>query len=104
MFAYREGRLCTAVDQKPKSTYRLKRIRNIETNPRVSVLVDRYDDDWTRLWWIRIDGTARLLDSGPAFREGIALLTGKYPPYLAQPPPGPLIEVEVETIRVWSAT
>ncbi|MCE2526973.1 MAG: TIGR03668 family PPOX class F420-dependent oxidoreductase [Actinomycetia bacterium] len=104
VFGYRNGRLCTAVDQKPKSTYRLKRIRNIETNPQVSVLLDHYDNDWARLWWIRIDGTARLLGSGPGFDEGIALLTHKYPPYLTQPPPGPLVEVEVESIRAWSAT
>ena len=104
VFAYRNGRLCTAVDQKPKTTRRLKRLRNIETNPRVSVLLDHYDDDWTRLWWIRVDGTARLLYAGADFEEGIALLARKYRPYLAQPPPGPLIEVEVETIRAWSAT
>ena len=104
VFAYRDGRLCTAVDRKPKTTYRLKRLRNIETNPQVSVLLDCYDDDWTKLWWIRIDGTARLLDSGPAFRQGIALLTGKYQAYVVQPPPGPLIEVKIQTIRAWSAT
>ena len=104
VFAYREGRLYTAVDRKPKSTRRLKRLRNIEGNPDVSVLLDRYDDDWTRLWWIRIDGTARVIDSGPAFRKGIALLTRKYQPYGAQPPPGPVIEIRVETIRAWSAT
>ena len=104
VFAYREGRLYTAVDRKPKSTSRLKRLRNIEANPGVSVLLDGYDDDWTRLWWIRIDGSARVIDSGPAFREGIALLTRKYQPYVAQPPPGPVIEVRVETIRAWTAT
>ena len=104
VFAYREGRIYTAVDGKPKSTRRLKRLRNIEANPGVSVLVDRYDDDWTRLWWIRVDGTARVIGSGPSFREGIALLTSKYQPYGDQPPPGPVIEVRVETIRAWSAS
>lgn len=104
MFAYRDGRLYTAVDHKPKSTNRLKRLRNIETNSAVSVLLDHYDDDWTRLWWIRVDGSARVIASGPAFREGIALLTRKYQPYEDQPPPGPVIEIRVETIRAWSAT
>ena len=103
VLAYREGRVYTAVDRKPKSTNRLKRLRNIEANANVSVLLDRYDNDWTRLWWIRIDGTARVIDSGPAFREGIALLTRKYQPYGAQPPPGPVIEIRIETIRAWSA-
>ena len=104
VFAYRDGRLYTAVDRKPKSTLRLKRLRNIEANSNVSVLLDHYDDDWTRLWWIRIDGEARVIDSGPAFQEGLALLTRKYQPYGAQPPPGPVIEIRVETIRAWSAT
>ncbi len=104
VFAYRDGLLYTAVDRKPKSTRHLKRLRNIEANPGVSVLLDRYDDDWTRLWWIRIDGEARVIDSGPAFSEGIALLTRKYQTYVAQPPPGPVIEVRVETIRAWSTT
>ena len=104
VFAYRDGRLYTAVDHKPKSTRRLKRLRNISANSKVSVLLDRYDDDWTRLWWIRIDGTARVIDSGPSFQEGITLLIRKYLPYGAQPPPGPVIEIRVETIRAWSAT
>ena len=104
VFAYQDRCLYTAVDQKPKSTHRLKRLRNIDANPRVSVLVDHYDDDWTRLWWIRIDGTARVIESGRRFEEAITLLTHKYRPYLTQPPPGPVIEVRVETIRAWSAT
>ena len=104
VFAYHDGRLYTAVDRKPKSTYRLKRLRNIEANSNVSVLVDHYDDDWTRLWWVRIDGTAQVIESGPGFEEAIALLTRKYRPYGTQPPPGPVIEVQVENIRSWSAT
>lgn len=103
VFAYHDDRLYTAVDQKPKSTYRLKRLRNIEANSRVSVLVDHYDDDWTRLWWVRIDGTAQVIGAGPRFEKGIALLTAKYEPYAAQPPPGPVIELRIKTIRSWSA-
>ena len=48
----------TAVDGKPKSTQRLRRLANIEHNPRVSLLVDHYAEDWTQLWWVRADGTA----------------------------------------------
>ncbi len=103
VFVHADGRLYTAVDRKPKSTFRLKRLRNIEANPGVSVLVDRYDDDWTRLWWVRIDGTAEVIGSGAAFEKAIALLTGKYEPYTTQPPPGPVIGVRIETIRAWSA-
>ena len=104
VFAYRNGGLYTAVDRKPKSTYRLKRLRNIEANPHVSVLLDHYGDDWTELWWVRIDGSARVIDSGPGFEEALALLTRKYRTYGAQPPPGPVIEIRVENIRAWSAT
>ena len=104
VFAYDEGRLYTAVDRKPKSTFRLKRLRNIKSNPNVSVLVDHYDDDWTALWWVRIDGTARVIGSGPVLRKGLALLTGKYETYTTQPPPGPVIEVRIENVRAWSAT
>ncbi len=104
VFAYSDGYLYTAVDRKPKSTRRLKRLRNIAAHPRVSVLVDHYEDDWSRLWWVRIDGTARVLESGQTFREAIGLLVAKYPPYVAQPPPGPVIEVYVERMRAWSAT
>lgn len=104
VFAHEDRRLYTAVDLKPKSTLRLKRLRNIESNPNVSVLVDHYEDDWSRLWWVRLDGTARVVRSGPALRKGLALLTAKYEVYTTQPPPGPVIEVRVENIRAWSAT
>ena len=104
VFVYEEGFLYTAVDLKPKSTFRLKRLRNIDANPNVSVLVDQYDDDWSRLWWVRIDGTARVIRSGPGLRKGLLLLTCKYEVYTTQPPPGPVIEVRVENVRAWSAT
>ena len=104
VFAYHEGCLYTAVDHKPKTTYRLKRLRNIATNPYVSVLVDHYDDDWSRLWWMRIDGIAEVIGSGSRFRRALALLTGKYEPYAIEPPPGPVIEVRIENVRSWSAT
>lgn len=104
VFAYEQGHLYTAVDLKPKSTLRLKRLRNIEGNPNVSVLVDRYDDDWSRLWWVRLDGTARVVRSGAAFRKGLALLTAKYDVYTTQPPPGPVIVVRAGGVRAWSAT
>ncbi|MYF26776.1 MAG: TIGR03668 family PPOX class F420-dependent oxidoreductase [Acidimicrobiia bacterium] len=101
VFAFQDGMIYTAVDAKPKTTHRLKRIRNIESNPRVSVLVDYYHDDWERLWWIRLDGKARIVESGPARTSALLLLAEKYPIYVDQPPPGPAIVIEVETIRSW---
>src|SRR5690242_12554050 len=54
------ARIYTAVDAKRKSTQRLRRLANIEDNPRVSMLVDHYDEDWSHLWWVRADGTAEI--------------------------------------------
>ena len=63
-FAVDGDTLYFAIDAKTKRTTDLKRLRNIAANPAVSVLVDHYEDDWTRLWWVRVDGTARLLPDG----------------------------------------
>lgn len=103
VFARREDRLYTAVDRKPKTTRRLKRLSNIEANPQASVLVDHYTDNWAGLWWIRLDGSAEVIRSGPRLRQGLALLADKYEAYAAAPPPGPLIEMRIEVIRTWSA-
>ena len=91
----------SAVDAKPKLHTRLRRLANIAHEPRVSVLVDRYDDDWTALWWIRADGEARVLPSSPAALDA---LTAKYPQYRADPPPGPFLEIEVRRWSAWSAS
>jgi PPOX class probable F420-dependent enzyme len=91
----------SAVDSKPKRHTALRRLANIAHEPRVSVLADHYDDDWTRLWWVRADGDARVLDSSP---EGLVALTAKYPQYLAVPPPGPFLRIEVRRWSSWSAT
>jgi len=90
----------SAVDGKPKRHTALRRLANIAHEPRVSVLADHYDDDWNRLWWVRADGLARVLDSSPA---GLAALTAKYPQYVASPPPGPFLEITVQRWSGWSA-
>jgi PPOX class probable F420-dependent enzyme len=63
-----------AVDHKPKTTRNLKRLRNIEANPQVSLLADEYDEDWTQLWWVRADGTATILRDPATFTEPTRLL------------------------------
>ena len=93
--------LYSAVDAKPKRHSRLQRLANIEHEPRVSVLVDRYDDDWTVLWWVRADGVARVLPSSAA---ALAALAGKYPQYRSAPPPGPFVEIQVHRWAAWSAS
>ena len=100
VFAVAGDVIHTAVDGKPKSTSRLRRLANIAANPRVSVLADHYEDDWSRLWWVRADGVARILESSPA---GLAALAGRYPQYRETPPPGPFLEIAVERWSEWRA-
>jgi len=92
--------LYTAVDAKPKTTQRLRRLANIESNPQVSLLVDQYADDWTQLWWVRVDGVAAIHRDGPALQTGYRLLRAKYPQYQSVPLDGPVIAV---TVTRWSS-
>ncbi|MEB4209169.1 TIGR03668 family PPOX class F420-dependent oxidoreductase [Mycobacterium sp. 94-17] len=91
----------TAVDAKPKSTRRLRRLANIDGNPRVSLLVDHYDDDWTRLWWVRADGIATVHTDGDAVTRGRRLLRAKYPQYESVSLDGPVIEIAVQRWSSW---
>ncbi|HEY7723073.1 MAG TPA: TIGR03668 family PPOX class F420-dependent oxidoreductase [Pedococcus sp.] len=94
----------TAVDQKPKTTRSLHRLANIEAHPRVSLLADHYDDDWSRLWWVRADGHASVVElAGTDATAALSSLVAKYPQYRADPPTGPLIRIAVDTWRSWSA-
>lgn len=95
--------LATAVDHKPKSTAALQRLRNIEARPDVSVLVDHYEDDWSRLWWVRGDGRAVVLRDGDRARALVDRLVEKYPAYRARRPAGPVIAVTVDRWVTWSA-
>jgi PPOX class probable F420-dependent enzyme len=90
----------TAVDAKPKTTRRLRRLANIESNPQVSLLVDHYTDDWTQLWWVRVDGVAAIHRDGEAMRIGCRLLRAKYAQYQSVPLNGPVIAI---TVRRWSS-
>jgi PPOX class probable F420-dependent enzyme len=98
-YAVQGDELFVGIDQKPKSTTALKRLRNIGAHEQVAVLVDEYDEDWTQLWWVRIDGTARVLESDPA---AVALLVAKYPQYQADPPRGPVIAIRVSAWSGWA--
>jgi PPOX class probable F420-dependent enzyme len=92
----------TAVDAKPKSTTALRRLDNVRAHPAVSLLVDHYNDDWATLWWVRADGVATVLDVEDA-RDGLDALVAKYPQYQANPPPGPVLRVDVTRWVSWSA-
>ena len=101
-FALDSDTIYFAVDAKPKRTTSLKRLRNIAVNPAVAVLVDRYDDDnWSRLWWVRVDGTARVISDAEA-RRAIDLLAGRYPQYRLARPAGPVVAIKADRITGWS--
>ena len=103
-FASGDGSLYFAVDQKPKRTRNLQRLRNIVANPAVSVLVDHYEDDWSSLWWVRVDGTARIVEEGAEFGEAISLLSARYEQYRFNRPAGPVVEIKIERMTGWSAS
>ena len=101
-FALVDDTVVTAVDTKPKSTLALRRLANVRAQPHASLLVDHYDDgDWSLLWWVRVDGSARVLDDGPERDRAVAALVARYAQYRRTPPPGPVIAVDVTTWRAW---
>jgi PPOX class probable F420-dependent enzyme len=101
-FALDGDRVVTAIDHKPKRTTRLRRLENIAANPAACALADRYDDDWTQLWWARADGTARAVEHGsPEHGRWVALLAERYPQYRERPPAGPAIVLSVSRWSGW---
>jgi PPOX class probable F420-dependent enzyme len=96
--------LYSAVDQKKKRTSRLRRLENVRSDPRVSVLVDHYEEDWSKLWWVRIEGRARELEAGAEAKEAVRLLTSKYGQYRERPPLGPVLRVDLERWSGWTAS
>jgi PPOX class probable F420-dependent enzyme len=94
--------IASAVDYKPKTTTDLQRLRNLDANPSASVIVDHWDEDWSRLWWVRGDGAARVVTSGADWDDAVGLLSEKYAPYRETPPRGPVIFVRVDRWVSWS--
>ncbi|MDQ2883191.1 MAG: TIGR03668 family PPOX class F420-dependent oxidoreductase [Actinomycetota bacterium] len=109
VFAVARGRdggdtVYSAVDAKPKRSRALRRLANVAANPRVAVLADHYGPDWDALWWVRADGTGRILDADqPEARDAIARLVARYPQYREQPPLGPVLAIDVARWSSWSA-
>ena len=99
-FALVDDTVYSAVDAKPKSTLALQRLRNLEAHPAASLVVDHYEDDWAQLWWIRLDGAARIA-AGDERNAALAALAAKYAQYVDAPPPGAVIALDVETWRAW---
>ncbi|GAA3611207.1 TIGR03668 family PPOX class F420-dependent oxidoreductase [Kineosporia mesophila] len=94
--------LVSAVDHKPKRTSSLRRLANIGENPEVSLLTDRYDEDWSQLWWARADGVATVLPADESTPE-LDALVARYGQYRDRRPQGPVIIVRVRRWSGWSA-
>ena len=103
VFALDGDTLYSVVDRKPKRSRTLRRVENARARPDVTVLVDHYDEDWERLWWIRLRGRARVLDDGEERERALALLTEKYAQYRTEPPGGPVLAVDITDVREWTA-
>lgn len=103
VFAFDGRDLVTAVDSKPKTSPRLARLANIRREPRVSVLVHHYSENWQELWWVRADGTARIEDSGPTYQRALDALRARYVQYRETRIEGPVIRISLEQARAWRA-
>ena len=101
VFALHGETLYSAVDAKPKRSQRLRRNENARARPAVSVLVDHYEDDWRQLWWVRLDGRARVLEAGEEGALALQLLAGKYEQYRRLSAGLPVLAVEILNVRAW---
>ncbi len=108
VFVWREPLLYTPLDRKPKREddwHALRRVRNIETNGRVSVVVDRYEEDWTRLAYVLVEGLATIMESGDERDRAAVLLQEKYAQYETLSLEGrPIVRIEIERATEWSAS
>jgi PPOX class probable F420-dependent enzyme len=93
----------TAVDHKPKRTTQLRRIANLAATGHACLLVDHYREDWSSLWWVRLDGHGRVVDDPHEVGRAIAGLQGKYRQYADLPPTGPVLALDVTRWSGWSA-
>jgi PPOX class probable F420-dependent enzyme len=93
----------SAVDHKPKRDTRLRRFDNVRATGRACVLVDEYAEDWSTLWWVRIDGHGRVVDDQAEAADAIAALVNKYPQYAGRPPHEPVLAVTAIRWSGWAA-
>ncbi len=96
-----DDRIVSVVDDKPKRSTALRRLDHVRARPEVCLLAHHYEEDWAALWWVRVDGTAVVLDA--ADPGMLAALAAKYAPYAARPPAGPAILVTPTRWRSWAA-
>lgn len=101
VFALEGETIYSVVDEKPKRRARLQRLENLRAAPAAAVLADEYDADWSRLWWARADGSARILAAGePEARRAVGLLAARYPQQRAA---GEVLAIDVQRWSGWAA-
>ena len=106
VFARAGAELYSPIDGKPKRGVELARERNLRADPRVALLLDHYDDDWERLWWLRVDGRATLVAAG-SHPEALDALRAKYPQYARVPLVSGeprLLRIEIARVSSWRAS
>lgn len=103
-FALDEDIVVSAVDHKPKRTQELQRLRNLEERPTASLLVDHYEDDWSKLWWVRLDLDVEIVRDGPRRAGLLEPLIRKYADYRVTAPQGPVLVMAVRSTTSWSAS
>jgi PPOX class probable F420-dependent enzyme len=96
-FALFEDAIWSAIDQKPKRSAEPARVRRLRRRPEAALLVDRYDDDWSRLAWVELRGAVSVEPLGPALEA----LVAKYPQYVSERPPGPLLRLAPSRFACW---
>jgi PPOX class probable F420-dependent enzyme len=98
-FAVFDGAVWSAIDQKPKRSAEPARVRRLRRRPEAALLVDRYGDDWSRLAWVELRGPVSVEPLGPALEA----LAAKYPQYVSERPPGPLLRLAPRRFACWKA-
>ncbi len=102
VFAFSGSGLVFAVDHKPKSTQRLQRLVNIDHQPAVAVLFDRYDEDWEQLWWVRLRGAAEEVAEPHDRSAALDALQAKYAQYKGRRPEGAVVRIRPTSWTGWS--
>jgi PPOX class probable F420-dependent enzyme len=103
-YALIESTVCFTIDQKPKRRpgARLKRLSNLRANPFAALVVDRYDEDWSRLGWVMVQGRAEILDSGAEHDRAQARLCARYPQLAAMRIEAlPVVAVRIDHAASW---
>lgn len=103
-FAVTDGTVVHMIDHKPKTTTSLQRLTNVETTPEACLLVDAYDEDWSALWWVRVDGAVSVERGGSRWEGARAALAAKYHQYRDAPPAGPAIFLSMDRVTHWASS